>query len=190
MSFSESFEELLNIVRETRPEYVEELGQGFTKEEIEAAIDFLPIPDEIMEIYLRICGNYVDVRTWCGLIPFYDVLPLESIKTIYEGLCTIHSLDDMIPFMYDDAGYYICVKVSSDDKSVWVIRKGDENNKTNTSLERFILTAIESYKCGAYYWDGGHEDEGDNSWDTDTGLWQEVVARIDPEMETTGLYPP
>jgi SMI1 / KNR4 family (SUKH-1) len=190
MSFRENFEELLNIVRETRPEYIEELGKGFSKEEIEAAIDFLPIPDEIMQVYSCICGNYVDTRTWCGLIPFYDVLPLESVKAVYEGLCDRQSLYDMIPFMHDGAGYYICVKESSGDKSVWVIRKGEEDNKTNTSLEKFILTAIESYKCGAYYWDDGYEDEGYNAWDTDTGLWQEVVARIDPEMEIVGLYPP
>jgi SMI1 / KNR4 family (SUKH-1) len=153
MSFSESFEELLNIVRETRPEYVEELGQGFLKEEIEAAIDFLPIPDEIMEMYSRICGNYYNIRAWCGLIPMYDVIPLDGIKGIYERL-RVHSLYDMIPFMQDGAGFYICVKVSPSDKSVWVLRKGTEDNKTNTSLEKFILTAIESYKCGAYYWDG------------------------------------
>ena len=46
-------------------------------------------------------------------------------------------------------------------------------------MDKFLLTAIECYRQGAYYEDW--DDEG--VWDTDWDLAREIVKQIDPEIE-------
>jgi hypothetical protein len=192
-----NFRELLNLIKSTRPEYIEALGEGSSRQEIEFAIKIHPIPEALIAIYSCIAGETSTNDTSSDLIPAYDIIPLYHINDnidIFHGFSpelsnliggvAYHELvdwrSDMIPFLQDGGGYKICVRTLPNDESVWVFPKALKPYKINTNLDRFILTAIECYKQEAYY----QELDGDVwIWDTDQTLAQEIVRNIDPEIE-------
>jgi SMI1 / KNR4 family (SUKH-1) len=190
MNIQSKFEELLSLIRLTRPKYVEGLGGGCSRQEIESAISIHPVPEALIDIYSCVIGDYSEVDCFSGMIPAYDLLPLYSIDSYIDGYQEIRMLGsdewersdgwemDMIPFLYDGAGASICVRTLPNDNSVWVIPKVECSYKINTSLDKFILTAIECYKQNAYYL-----DLDDDMWNTDESLCVKIVGIIDPEIE-------
>jgi SMI1 / KNR4 family (SUKH-1) len=187
MNNQDNFRELLELIKSTRPEYVEGLGKGYSRAEIESAIKIHPIPEALIDIYLCIDGGYWHDDGFT-FIPAYGVLPISAIQPwietsqdIYAGYDRLddkHWQPDMIPFLHDGAGYSICVRTLPNDNSVWVIPKFSDSYKLNTSLDKFIFTAIECYRQGAYYL-----DPDDDIWDTDWELSREIASKIDPEIE-------
>jgi cell wall assembly regulator SMI1 len=136
------------------------------------------------------------------LIPAYALIPLGQINACIDIFKEIRSelIDeigeleysesmswepDMIPFLEDGSGYNICVRTLPNDESVWVIPKDLESYKINTSIDRFILTAIECYRQGAYYQE---LDDDVWVWDTDEVLARKIVKKIDPDIED--YFPP
>jgi SMI1 / KNR4 family (SUKH-1) len=190
--------ELLDLVAVTRIESICESSEVYSREDIESAIKIRPVPEELSSIYLCVGGDYSVFDCFSGLIPAYDLIELESINRVIDMFQCIRSEiierygdggsssnwePDMIPFLFDGSGYYICVRTLLDDNSVWVIPKALNCRKINTNLDRFILTAIECYRQEAYYL-----DEDDGIWDTDLALSKEIVRSIDPEIEN--YFPP
>jgi SMI1 / KNR4 family (SUKH-1) len=202
MDTQASFRELLGLIGSTRPEYIEALGKGHSREEIEDSIDIHPIPKALIAIYSCVRGLADDDYNSYDLIPFYDLIPLDRINGTIDMYREIRSesIDkmgeegyhklmywepDMIPFLHDGCGYTVHVRTLPEDRSVWVKPKADNLRKINTNLERFILTAIECYRQGAYYQE---LDDDVWMWDTDIGLAHEIVRKIDPEIED--YFPP
>lgn len=192
------FTELLELVKITRPEYICGLGQGYSRLEIESAIEIHPIPESLVTVYSCVGGDYSEIDGFSGLIPAYDLIQLNAINRLIsmfqssrfriinqpgEDVSNMSWEPDMIPFLHDGAGYYVCVRTLVDDHSIWVLPKALNRHKINTSLDHFILTAIECYRQGAYYL-----DEDDEIWDTDEVLYREIVRSIDPEIEN--YFPP
>jgi hypothetical protein len=93
----------------------------------------------------------------------------------------------MIPFFEDHAAGHIFVRSLPNDNSVWAATKYSPVYKINTSIDKFLSSAIEFYKQGAYYLDrdeyedGSYEDE--LQWNTDYDLAREIVKTIDPDIE-------
>lgn len=197
MDTRSNFLELLSLINATRPEYVESLREGSSRQEIESAIKIHPIPEALIAIYSCVAGETSDNDSSSDLIPAYDIIPLHDINTHIDIMQEVRAKmvnkigdlvyseyinwePDMIPFLHDGSGYRIFVRTLPNDESVWVIPKELEPYKINTNLDRFILTAIECYKQGAYYQEP-YEDV--LLWATDETLAQEIVKNIDPEIE-------
>lgn len=200
MNTKKKFQELLDLVKSTRLEYIYDLQEEYSQEDIESAIMIKPIPEEIMFIYSCVGGEYSAKDCFSGLIPAYDLIQLESIDRVINMFQVIRSdwissygnndedlngvplswNPDMVPFLCDGAGYYIFFRTLVDDRSIWLCPKVGNIRKINTNLDRFILTAIECYRQGAYYL-----DEDDEMWDTDEELYREIVKSIDPEIENS-----
>jgi hypothetical protein len=198
MNTKKIFQELLELVNNTRLEYVYELQEEYSQKDIESAIMINPIPEEIISIYSCVGGEYSAKNCFSGLIPAYDLIQLESINRVINMFQDIRSerinrygnndedicgtplswKPDMVPFLCDGAGYYIFFRTLLNDRSIWLYPKVGSIRKINTSIDRFILTAIECYRQGAYYL-----DEDDEMWDTDAVLYREIVKSIDPEIE-------
>ncbi|WP_373540360.1 SMI1/KNR4 family protein [Chamaesiphon sp.] len=191
------FRELLELIGSTRPEYVEALGKGYSRKEIEDLIDIRPIPEALIAIYSCVTGLAYDNYNSYDLVPAYDLISLDRINEYIEMYREMRSdlIDeigeeeyhefgnwepDMIPFLHDGCGYTVHVRTLPDDESVWVRPKVDDLHKINSSLDRFILTAIECYRQAAYY---QQIDEDVPIWYTDEDLAQEIVRKIDPEIE-------
>jgi hypothetical protein len=202
MDTQAALRELLNLIRDANPERIEP-EEGLSSADIESAIKTRPIPETLIDLYLCAAneGSDLDLFESISLIPWYRLLGTEGIRITIEMFEEIrrecvdrdgeeyyHEFQnwepDMIPFLHDGSGYYIFVRTLSKDRSVWVRPKADEMYKINTSLDRFILTAIECYKQGAYYQE---LDDDVLMWDTDEDLAQNIVNEIDPEM---GDYSP
>jgi cell wall assembly regulator SMI1 len=197
MSSQPLFRELLKLVENTRPEYVKQLGGGYSRVEIQSSIQMERIPEDLFDIYSCVSGDSSEIDFFSGLIPGYDLFQLKEINEqiqIFQEISakyltkisesTSDKFDywqpDMIPFLHDGSGDNICVRTLPDDESVWIIPKVTGCRKLNSSLNRFILTAIECYRQGAYFIDPDDEDE---IWDTDWDLAKEIVKNIDPEIE-------
>ncbi len=197
MDTKSNFIELLNLIEITRPNYIEGLGKGYSRQEIESYIKIHPIPKAIITIYSCVGGDASNIYSSSNLIPAYDLIPLNRINqyiNIHEEIRyeLFHEISeskysevmtwepDMIPLLSDGSGYKIFVRTLPNDKSVWVIPKALEPYKINTNLDLFILTAIECYKQGAYYQEP-YEDVV--LWATNETLAQEIVKNIDPEIE-------
>jgi hypothetical protein len=189
--------ELLELIRTANSERIDP-DVGLFRAEIESAIKISPIPEALIELYLCASneGNDLDLFDSIELIPCYRLLGTEGIRSTIEMFEDIRSEQieregeeyyhkfqnwgpDMIPFLHDGCGEYVFIRTLSDDGSVWVRPKASEMYKINTSLDRFILTAIECYKQGAYYQD---LDDDVLIWDTDEELAQKIVDETDPEM--------
>jgi hypothetical protein len=84
---------------------------------------------------------------------------------------------DMVPFLEDGSGNFICVRTLPEDRSVWVIYHDDESKILNTNLDLFILTRIEFYRQGVYFKNIYGELE------QDCNLSQEILRKLDPETE-------
>jgi hypothetical protein len=198
MDTQANFLELIDLIKANRPEYIEESGEAFSRQDIEFAIKTHPIPEALITIYSCINseGNYISCSS--DLIPTYNLIPLHQINydidTFQEirselvdriGEAACHELmdwrADMIPFLQDCGGSVICVRTLPNDESVWAFPKALEPHKLNTNLDRFILTAIKCYQQGAYYKEPYYEDVC--MWDIDGALAQEIVKVIDPEIE-------
>ena len=197
MSSQPLFRELLKLIESTRTEYVKQLGEGYSRIEIESSIQMETIPENLFDIYSCVSGDRSDIDFFSGLIPGYDLFQLKEINKqiqIFQEISAKHLTKitgstsdefdywqpDMIPFLYDGSGSNICVRSLPNDESVWVIPKVTSCYRLNTNLNRFILTAIECYRQEAYYVDPDDEDE---IWDTDWDLAREIVKQIDPEIE-------
>jgi hypothetical protein len=190
------FRELLDLIKNSRDD-AEELRQenldiGLSREAIESAIKIKPVPDSLISIYLCFDSNH---SSFSQLIPFYNLIELHNINSVVKIFQNIrlnhvgnsdHIMPpDMIPFLQDGAGYYICVRTLVDDQSVWVVPKDSNPRKINTNIDHFILTAIECYRQEAYYPD---DDDGIIIWDSDQALCKQIVRSIDPEIED--YFPP
>jgi hypothetical protein len=129
-----------------------------------------------------------------NFIPDYDLIPLNRInediylfQEIFQS-CQVRYgqfmpwdwKPDMIPFLYSEPlGYRICIRTLPEDESVWLITPplADDGYIINTSIDQFILTAIECYRQGAYY----QYNEG--MWKINSKLYKEIVRKIDPEIQ-------
>jgi hypothetical protein len=186
-----NFLELLDLIKTIQLKYAKELGESYSRKEIESAIKIHPIPESLVTIYSCVDSNYTNCSS---LIPYYDLIPLSHINTLIDifheispelvsriGEKACHEIKDwrtdMIPFLEDGGGSLICVRTLPNDKSVWAFPKACEPRKLNTNLDCFILTAIECYRQGAFYKDV-------LIWNVDDTLAQEIVKVIDPEIET------
>jgi SMI1 / KNR4 family (SUKH-1) len=197
MDTRSNFLALLDLIKATRPEYIEALGEGSSRQEIESSIQIHPIPEALISIYSCIAGETIYNAIFSDFIPAYEIIPLQRINDHIHtqqkvrsqiinqvGETAYHECmswkPDMIPFLQDGCGYIICVRTLPNDESVWVLPKVSEPYKINTNLDRFILTAIECYRQEAYY----QELDGDIwIWDTDEVLAKEIVRSIDPEID-------
>jgi hypothetical protein len=196
MDTRSNFLSLLNLIETERAGYMEGLGEGQSRQEIESLIEIHPIPAELIAIYSCVSG-YADMECSPDLIPAYSLISLDCINihidifrevssSLIENIGELAYGDllywepDMIPFFADGGGYRICVRTLPNDNSIWAIPKVGDSYKLNTNLDRFILTAIECYRQGAYYQE---LDEDVLSWDTDEALAREIVKVIDPDIE-------
>ncbi len=201
-------EELIELIKDLDYTVSDDvLGTGNSQVDIESQIKIKPIPDSLIEIYSCIEGGD-DVR----LIPTHVLLPLNRINEEIDLLLEycrptgsdeideeqlnnqLNNIDeflywqpDMIPFFDDHACGNIFVRSLPNDNSVWAATKYSPIYKINTSIDKFLSSAIEFYRQGAYYLDrdeyedGSYEDE--LQWNTDYDLAREIVKTIDPDIE-------
>jgi hypothetical protein len=191
------FRELLGLIGSTRPEYVAALGGGYSRQEIESSMEISPIPESLISIYLCVSCDRSKADCFDDFIPAYYLMELDRINSYInmfqeiradlisemgekEGREIMRWEPDMIPFLDDGAGSTIHVRTLPGDESVWVRPKVGNLEKLNTNLDRFILTTIECYRQGAYYQE---LDDDVYIWDTDWELAEEIVQKIDPEIE-------
>lgn len=180
----------------------EDIKEPYSRDEIEEAMEGLRMPDVLMEMYLYQKTIYfIDLHK--EFIPGWYFVDLHHITTnieikndgrqrmideYYEGneelyvesLASDSTFDwepDMIPFLEDGSGNFICVRTLPEDRSVWAIYHDDDSKILNANLDLFILARIEFYRQGAYF-QNSHGDLEQN-W----GLSQEILGQIDPETE-------
>ena len=190
------FQELMNLI-ELNTKHVPILSRRYSRTDIESAIKIHPIPDNLISIYSCIDKDAKEHNFRYSLTPGYYLIQLEQIDTFINvfkesrsswireiGENRYHEFlrgwePDMIPFLEDGGGGYICIRTLPNDRSIWYLPKAMDSHKINTNLDRFILTAIECYRQGAYYKDW----DNDGVWDTDWEMAREIVKQIDPEIE-------
>jgi hypothetical protein len=192
--------ELRDIFVSKYPECEEKIGKGSSREQIESAITKIrPIPQSLIDIHSCVGGENSDLE-YCHdfLIGWYHLVPLDGIDSridLYEELRQwewneyfkeLSETDfnevttwkpDMIPFLEDGCGWYVVLRTLPNDESIWVMPKAEDSRKVSTNIDRFILTAIECHRQGAYI------EEDDEALDIDWDLAKEIVSKIDPEIE-------
>jgi hypothetical protein len=192
--------ELRDIYISKYPQCEDKIGQGSSLTQIESAITKIrPIPKALIDIYSCVGGENSDLR-YCYdfLVPGYYLVSLNEIDSdidfyeemrLGEWVRYFNDLSeaefnkvakwkpDMISFLQDGSGYDVVIRTLPDDESIWVRPKAEDSYKINTNFDRFLLTAIECHRQGAYI------DDDDEAIDIDWELAKKIVSKIDPEIE-------
>jgi cell wall assembly regulator SMI1 len=180
----------------------EDIKEPYSRDEIQEAMEGLRMPDILMEMYLYQKTIYfIDLHKefipdWYFVDLYHITTNIEikndgrqrTIDEYYQGnkqsYVEFFSSDstfdwepDMIPFLEDGSGNFICVRTLPEDRSVWAIYHDDDSKILNANLDLFILTRIEFYRQGAYF----QNSHGD--LEQDWSLSQEILGQIDPETE-------
>jgi hypothetical protein len=135
-------------------------------------------PDTNLSYYIiSSCWNltYInDINENIDLIAIGNKYLVDAIPDYKFGMYS----NDMIPFLYDGFGNYVCVKNLPDDESLWTILKTGGIGQCFININHFLLTSIECYEREAYFW-----DEEDNSWDCDSDFEDEILEEVKQRLE-------
>jgi hypothetical protein len=205
MDANSRIKELLEIVLSSYPKLSNSIQNNILPQEIQSNIAIYPVPIGLVTIYSYTINIHKELAEYdLPVIPGYYLIPLGKVndyisiyKKVYEKYSGTENFlgfqPDMIPFLNDGFGYDICVRSLEGDQSLWVMPKGDQPWKINTSLDAFIETAIECYKQKAYYQErddynqSGDQEDASMVWEVDWELAQEIVKKTDPDL---GYYRP
>jgi hypothetical protein len=173
------FNELLSLISATGDMDIGAFGRGFSRKDIETMIKIHPIPESLITIYSRVRG--VSQRDDGFFILGWKLLAIDEINEEIDML-TQYSPDDyqldMIPFLINGCGDNLSVRTLKDDQSVWHLMHDADGCMVHRSIDDFLLTAIECYKQGVYYFD---EEEG--MWTIDYALFIEIGEKLNPEVD-------
>jgi hypothetical protein len=178
------FNELLDLISATGDMDVAAFGKGFSRKDIETMIKIHPIPESLITIYS--CVRGVSQRDDGFFLFGWKLLAIDEINDEIDMLTDLkarYPLDcnyqlDMIPFLINGCGDNLSVRTLKDDQSVWHLMHDGDGCMVHRSIDDFLLTAIECYKQGVYYFD---EEEG--IWSADYDLFIEIGEKLNPEVD-------
>jgi cell wall assembly regulator SMI1 len=181
----------------------EEREEAYSRNEIDDAMEGRSIPDTLIEMYsyhktiqfINLAKQFIPGWYFVDLYHITTIIDIknegrQSMIDEYHGgneQLYIESLSsdfifdwqpDMIPFLEDGSGNFVCVRTLPEDRSVWVIYHDTNDSKiVNANFDLFVLSRIEFYRQGAYFKNSYGELE--LNWE----LSQAILIQIDPETE-------
>jgi hypothetical protein len=141
--FQKKLKKLLDLIEQKRPGFQEAIGHDRSIDEIYAELsqENIPfsqenVPDELIAIYsclgnpLRLTSETASFMD-TDIIPLFEFIPFCRIKQQIEHFhemmhaCQAIDLDwiqpDMIPFLQDQSGDYVCFRTLEKNRSVYSI---------------------------------------------------------------------
>jgi hypothetical protein len=192
MSTKEICQRLLSVIREKRPDAIQYLGEGLSREEIESKIKSRSIPEALLDLYSCISFSNYDFFGYI-ISGSWNLIPIDNIndEIEFQQNMNIRMLDkypdfvyekyseDMIPFLEDGGGNIVCVKNLPHDQSVWYLDKVLDPYLYYISIDHYLLTSIACYEREAYFF-----DEEEKFWTCDPYFEQEISDEIRLSLES------
>jgi hypothetical protein len=155
---------LINLMDAQRPGLIQALSSKFTIDQIHEAIPGYKIPQGLLEILLQIRGCEKFERIGLRLstfIPDHELIAISEIHQTIQGLNECFALypelddwkPDMIPFLFDGAGNFYCVRTLENDQSVHIVYHDDAEIWVYQDIEHFLDVNIECFLKNAYFID-------------------------------------
>jgi hypothetical protein len=171
------FNELVKLISLTGDMDVKNLGQGCSLKDIKSMIKIHPVPESLIAIYS--CTRGIPDRANAFFMFGWKLLAIDEINDEIDMLTKYGAIGyyqpDMIPFLVNGFGDNLSVRTLKHDLSVWHLMHDAEGRMVHRSIDDFLLTVIECYKRGVYFY-----NEEEKLWDFDYDLCMEIGQKLNP----------